>query len=67
MALSVDIDHFNTEISYWTYQFRSRGWHVDDPVLHRTAYMSYALNKWSCLEEKMHLVGLFAPDGPLQA
>ena len=29
--------------------------------------MSYALNKWSCLEEKMHLVGLFAPEGPLQA
>ena len=29
--------------------------------------MSYALNKWSCLEERMHLVCLFAPDGPLQA
>ena len=54
MALSVDIDHFNHEISYWTYKFGSRGWSVDAQVLHRTAYMSYALNKWSCLEERVH-------------
>ena len=62
----MDIAHYRTELAYWTWKFGLQ--ELNHEILRtRTAYMAYALNKWSCLEEKMRLIPLFAPDGHLQA
>ena len=57
---------YRMELAYWTWKLGLRL--LNHEILRtRTAYMAYALNKWSCLEEKMRLIPLFAPDGHLQA
>ena len=53
----MDMAQYRMELAYWTWKFGLRL--LNHEILRtRTAYMAYALNKWSCLEEKMRLIPL---------